>query len=263
MADLRTNLASNLRRLCAERHMGVSQACRGIGINRSQFERYLEAKGLPHKRTAERICAFFGVTESALYAPPAAAIPERHDLTFDDRSELLDRFARPVPTLESGYYYTFFAVPREPAMVICSITIVRREENAVTFRRLTGLAEREGAFWSYAKGDHRGFIVERLNHLFFIALNEGDAREPSLLVLRWEPLSTPTLSGLATVMTEWGPASTTVVMRPCPAGMGLRQVLRAAHVHRLNDEFVDPIVSEIIKRRAEDAQKSDPVLTLG
>lgn len=250
MAELRTSLAFNLRQLCAERGMSISQACRGIGINRSQFERYLEARSLPHKRTTERICAFFSINESELYAEPPGSRKVRPELTFGNRSEMLERFAQPMPTFRDGFYYTFFAVPDDPGRVICAATVVRREEEAVTFRRLTGIAEREGSYWSYAKGDHRGFIVERLNHVFFVGLNEGEAREPSLLVVRWEPLSVPVLSGFANVMTPTGPTSTPVVIRPCPPGMSLRRLLRAAHVYRMNDEFVGPIVAEIMERKA-------------
>ncbi|PZO75748.1 MAG: transcriptional regulator [Mesorhizobium amorphae] len=248
MADLRSNLAFNLRRLCAERSLSISEACRGIGINRSQFERYLEAKGLPHKSTAARICDFFGVTESALYAPPPRQRPAREEPSFAERGEMLRRFASPKPGIEEGYYFTFFPALKEPNSAICSVTVVRHEEDAVTFRRMTGLAERMGSYFSYAKGDHRGLVVQRLNHFYFMAINLGAAREPSLLVMAWEQLSEPVLSGKGSVMTEAGPVSVPVAMRPAPSDMSLLRVLRAAHSYRLNDEFVGELVAEILLR---------------
>ena len=247
MADLRTNLAFNLRRLCGKSGVSISQTCRRIGINRSQFERYLEGKSLPHKQTATRISTFFGVSEGELYAPPPPA-RRNTDMTFSNAGEIISRFALPKPGLEEGYYYTFFTVPDDPDRIVCAVTILRAEESAMTFRRLTGLAEREGSYWSYAKGDHRGIVVERMNNFFFVGANEGSAREPSMLVVRWEPISEPILTGLAHVMTPTGPSSTTVIMRPCPPKSKLAQVLRSAHAYRVDDKFVSSVVAEIAVR---------------
>jgi len=56
--SIRENLAANLRRLCKD-HASVSAVCRELGINRTQFERYLQGQTVPNKATAKLICDYF------------------------------------------------------------------------------------------------------------------------------------------------------------------------------------------------------------
>ncbi|WP_245461071.1 helix-turn-helix transcriptional regulator, partial [Mesorhizobium sp. M7A.F.Ca.US.005.03.2.1] len=67
---IRENLAANLRRL-VQRHASVSAVCRELGINRTQFERYLQGKAVPNKTTARLICDYFKIDENELYREPA------------------------------------------------------------------------------------------------------------------------------------------------------------------------------------------------
>jgi hypothetical protein len=86
-----------------------------------------------------------------------------------------------------------------------SVLIVRNDGNLTTFRRLTGISEPRRSWWSHFTGDHKGIIVERLHWLYFVALNWRGTREPSLLALRWIPISEPMLGGQAMIMTPTGP----------------------------------------------------------
>ena len=54
---IRENLAINLRRLIRG-HASVSAVCRALGINRTQFERYLQGQAVPNKATARLICDY-------------------------------------------------------------------------------------------------------------------------------------------------------------------------------------------------------------
>src|SRR5437762_953001 len=56
------NLSANLRHLCA--HYGsVAEVCRRAGINRQQFNKYLNGSSAPSLRNLRRISTFFGVDE--------------------------------------------------------------------------------------------------------------------------------------------------------------------------------------------------------
>ena len=72
---IRRNLAANLRRLVSG-HASVAAVCRGLGMNRSQFERYLQGKSVPNRATARLICDYFRIDEDELYRAPEAAVPE-------------------------------------------------------------------------------------------------------------------------------------------------------------------------------------------
>ena len=61
------NFAANLKSLCAE-HGSISQICRDIGVNRQQFNRYLNGSSLPSAHNMRRIARHFNLTEAELFA---------------------------------------------------------------------------------------------------------------------------------------------------------------------------------------------------
>lgn len=59
-AELRAIFGENLRMLSAD-HPSVAGLCRELGINRTQFNRYLGGESFPRPDVLHRICVFFGV----------------------------------------------------------------------------------------------------------------------------------------------------------------------------------------------------------
>jgi hypothetical protein len=62
------NLATNLKGLC--RGVSIAVACREIGLNRQQFNKYLSGKHHPSRRSLALICGYFSVAEKDLYRNP-------------------------------------------------------------------------------------------------------------------------------------------------------------------------------------------------
>ncbi|GAB3482744.1 helix-turn-helix domain-containing protein [Marinomonas epiphytica] len=62
------NLSQNLRLLCSF-YKSVAEVCRRLGLNRAQFNRYLNASSMPSASTLRRICDFFGVETHELILP--------------------------------------------------------------------------------------------------------------------------------------------------------------------------------------------------
>lgn len=59
-AELRAMFGSNLKRLVRQ-YPTVSGLCRQLGINRTQFNRYLTGESFPRPEVLDRICRFFDV----------------------------------------------------------------------------------------------------------------------------------------------------------------------------------------------------------
>lgn len=59
---------ANLRQL-ADTYTSVSKLCRDLGINRTQFNRYLSGESFPRPDVLHRICNFFGVDARILLEP--------------------------------------------------------------------------------------------------------------------------------------------------------------------------------------------------
>nr|WP_107976006.1 helix-turn-helix domain-containing protein [Allosediminivita pacifica] len=59
-AELRSRLGANLRQLSGKAE-SISALCRDLGINRTQYNRYLAGESFPRPDVLHRICQYFGV----------------------------------------------------------------------------------------------------------------------------------------------------------------------------------------------------------
>ena len=70
-ADLRNMFGENLRVL-AKKYPSISELSRRLGINRTQFNRYLSGESFPRPDVLDRICSFFKVDARILLEPGSA-----------------------------------------------------------------------------------------------------------------------------------------------------------------------------------------------
>ena len=74
-ANIRAIFGQNLHQLCAQ-GPSVSAICREIGINRTQFNRYLAGESFPRPDVLDRICGYFGVDARILLRPLNQIAPQ-------------------------------------------------------------------------------------------------------------------------------------------------------------------------------------------
>lgn len=130
------DLPQNLRLLCSY-HKSIAEVCRQLGVNRSQFNRYLSGDTFPSLRLMRRICDFFGIEESELLMPHgqfselirlkpkgSGVHAERNlvsaiadDVRMASRNAL-DPYA--------GYYFTYYNSMSHPGLVLRSLTHLYR-----------------------------------------------------------------------------------------------------------------------------------------
>lgn len=67
-SELRNVFGQNLRRL-SKSHNSISDLSRKLGINRTQFNRYLSGESFPRPDVLDRICRYFGVDARILLEP--------------------------------------------------------------------------------------------------------------------------------------------------------------------------------------------------
>lgn len=254
--SLRAALASNLRQLC-NGEQSIAAVCRAANINRQQFNRYLSGDSLPNQRTRERICRYFQIDEPDLFREPAGPVArapaeEEPGWSHTGVRAALKQIMSEVPTsITPGLYFAHFLIPQHPNSIARSTVVVRRDGNLTTFRRLTGLAEPRGSWWAQYVGDHNGVILERRHIVYFVGMNQRDAREPTFLVLRWQPVSRPILGGHAMILTPSGPTITPVVLSPCPRKTSLRAALRASHVYSADDARIEQVVADLLDQQRQ------------
>lgn len=103
---LRSIFGSNLRHLSGN-YASIAGLCRELGINRTQFNRYLSGESFPRPDVLHRICCFFGVDARILLEPVQEIPPGQRDiLDHPAVSAFIGRGAVTVTEEEfaSGFY---------------------------------------------------------------------------------------------------------------------------------------------------------------
>ena len=138
------DLPKNLRLLCSY-HQSIADVCRQLGVNRSQFNRYLSGETFPSLRLMRRMCDFFGVEEAEILMPHGqfselvrlkpsesgvraernvvAAIAD--DIRMGSRSAL-DPYV--------GYYFTYYNSMSHPGKTLRSLTRLYRTPHGVNVK---------------------------------------------------------------------------------------------------------------------------------
>jgi transcriptional regulator with XRE-family HTH domain len=99
-------LGANLRQL-SQQAASISALCRELGINRTQYNRYLAGESFPRPDVLHRICTHFGVDARILLEPVGnIGAPAQSVLTNPAVAEYMEGIIRPVPESDfpSGFY---------------------------------------------------------------------------------------------------------------------------------------------------------------
>ncbi|MBT9386269.1 helix-turn-helix domain-containing protein [Pseudooceanicola sp. CBS1P-1] len=125
------DLPRNLRLLCSY-HKSIAEVCRQLGVNRSQFNRYLNGDTFPSLRLMQRMCDFFGVEEGELLLPHGqfadlvrlrpgrmGATVERdvvsalaHDIRLESQRSLM---------AYTGYYRVYYNSMSHPGQILLAL----------------------------------------------------------------------------------------------------------------------------------------------
>lgn len=99
-------LGANLRQL-SQQAASISALCRELGINRTQYNRYLSGESFPRPDVLHRICTYFGV-DARILLEPVTEIADSGDSVLRNPSvvDFMGAAARDVPERElpSGFY---------------------------------------------------------------------------------------------------------------------------------------------------------------
>ena len=148
--------------------------------------------------------------------------------------------------------YGDVVLPTQSDQIVCAPLFIERSAEGMTFRRVTGSAEPSDRLWWHRVGDHRGVVVERLNWLLFVAVNQRGNQEPSMIRLKWVPLSAAVLGGHATIFTPNGISFAAAVMRPAPSGTTFRQALRQSRKFHRDDPSIDSMTRMVLDQQREE-----------
>jgi transcriptional regulator with XRE-family HTH domain len=121
----------NLRTL-AEQYPSISELSRQLGINRTQFNRYLSGESFPRPDVLDKICAFFDVDARILLEPVDALAPKILILTSDLLNDFLGHGISDLPesVFPTGFYrFTRRSFINESQFILGFVYIFRRNNN--------------------------------------------------------------------------------------------------------------------------------------
>ena len=104
-AELRDMFGANLR-LLSRKYPSISELSRRLGINRTQFNRYLSGESFPRPDVLDRICNFFGVDARILLDPVSNIATAGSVLNGPILRDFIGVGANDVPqeTFPTGFY---------------------------------------------------------------------------------------------------------------------------------------------------------------
>ncbi len=165
------NLRRNLRYLCSY-YRSISEVCRKIGINRQQFNKYLDGSARPSAHNLKRICDFFGLEEYEILSPPpdlkrlveikgipaSAARPAQihmghiEDLLSLDSEVFRDYY---------GYYYKYYYSFSYPGRILKCLVSIFEVEGTACYKCVERLIDRGGGF-------RQRYVFKYVGVLFFL-----------------------------------------------------------------------------------------------
>ncbi len=143
-AELRSMFGANLREL-AQAYPSISELSRQLGINRTQFNRYLSGESFPRPDVLARICDFFDVDARVLLEPVEQIGDNSDILNGPVLKDFLGVAARGIPeeTFPSGIYRFSRRSFLDQDQYVVGLVRVWRVEKATYVRGLEARASRE------------------------------------------------------------------------------------------------------------------------
>lgn len=172
----RQTLSTNLKHACSTRP-SISHFCREVGLNRQQFNRYINGQAHPSAHNLLRIATAFGLDPADFLVAPGEfrrrlgagqAAPDPHN-------PLLDAFPGDLPALRRylGFYQTYHLSLSWPGHVVCSCAHLREEADHVIVTTLERIEDAESGIRQRSR--YVGLAAFCRNRIFVTERTRGDA----------------------------------------------------------------------------------------
>lgn len=163
-AELRSMFGSNLRRL-AKDYPSISELSRQLGINRTQFNRYLSGESFPRPDVLARICFFFEIDARVLLEPVEAIQTSTDPLSSPFLTDFLGTGTRNLSeeTFPNGFYRFSRRSFIESHKFVVGLVYVKRKDGNTYIRGYEAKAamEAQGLSESRQAREFRGLIIQQ------------------------------------------------------------------------------------------------------
>lgn len=248
------NFSNNLRSLCAD-YGSIAQVCRDIGLNRQQFNRYLNGGGMPSAHNLRRIAQHFDVSEEDLEADPAAFSAKRTRMQnpisrgparllssiFENQGGPLRRYL--------GFYHGHFVTPTWEDKVVRTLIWLREEDGYVVSRAVERALSDDGSIVQKTK--YSGLAAYKGNRIYLLeAANSEDGFLSETILFPAHRQQIKYLNGMTmgvATRPRMAPYSSATIWKRVPERTSIREALTQTGIFSLDDTRVDVIVRKQLK----------------
>jgi transcriptional regulator with XRE-family HTH domain len=178
--------ADNLRSQAAN-YGTIADVCRGTGINRQQFNKYLAGNSIPSAITLRKICGFLGIAEHELFVSPQSKLNPSQQVQKVTRSMpgtfRFDgsKYDFDVPEVPLGFYHCLIPLQAVSGMLVRSLIYVRQNGRQKEFIRLTKLPAASGGANSFMNSRHHGIIFANKSFIYFLGFDRHPPHHCTLM----------------------------------------------------------------------------------
>jgi len=251
--DKHDDFSKNLKLLCS-RHHSIALICRDIGINRQQFNRYLNTSGMPSAHNLYRIARYFSVSEEELlmshhdfrqnYQPRSNTNiqgPMRHLApAFQSEPNILRRYL--------GFYFSHFCSPSWPGKIMRALVWLSEEDGYVVSHSYERAYDDDANIRQ--KTRYAGLVTYREGRIYIIerAFSEDAFLSETILFTaqrqKVQYLRGMTLGVASKPILE--PYSSPTIWKKIPEKISAREAIKATGIFDVNSNQTDPIVREFL-----------------
>ena len=173
---MRDDLGENLRLLCSY-YKSTADVCRRLGINRPQFNRYLNGVNKPSDNTMRRLCDFFGVEVFEIMLPhsqfkrliqvrpqqPAGAVMPKVESEHLDH---LNTVGQAGLHKYLGYYFEYYLSMAYPGSILRTLVCIEQRDGKTFYQRTERIRPRRGG--KPFHGVYHGMVQFLSDRLFLL-----------------------------------------------------------------------------------------------
>ncbi|MEJ8472764.1 helix-turn-helix domain-containing protein [Roseibium algae] len=260
------DFTENLRLACTSRR-SVSQVCREIGLNRQQFNRYINGETKPSAHNLARIAAYFDVQPSDFQLSPSQfrSCLEKPISLGSEADPLLAGFPGDIGALRKhlGYYQTYHLSLSWPGEVVRSCSRLEEKDQMVHVKTIERIRDKEAEIQQFTK--YTGLASCLRNRIFIVERSPGD--QPMIAQTILMPFGEHQRNYLKGVSlgVAWRkqntPYSTPMIWRYAGSNPDMKQLLSRCGVVSPKSSSLPPVVRRFLFEETPNEQiSSDPML---
>lgn len=262
MAD--PGFPENLRWLCSF-EASVSEACRGMQINRQQFSKYLAGSSRPSDRNLRRICTYFRVEIADLHLPhDEFLLSEAATSRTEERSVRTESFGlqaafenqRTALRSYLGGYHCYFKSFNWPGRIHCALTLMHDRDGSIYTRTIERYHDPlTGSLFLSKYSGQATFLYGRIFIVEFQTLAKDTIIETVLYPQRRTALNVMPGVTFGVSAHHRGPHMETIVWKYLGANVDLRLAMEGVGLHDPRSRAVDPAVRTILANSEKGVQE--------